>query len=520
MSEDRLKVLIVGIGESIKNLIELFFRNEKIHIVGVVDLSKDPYISKLTSKLGIQTSSDLGKFCKNGELDVVVSATDKTEVLEELHKLKPPNVEVVRGNSFKFMHHLVGEHRRIEGELRAAEEKYHTIFDNSAVAITVADSQERIVSWNKFTEDLFGMAKEDLYLKPVSSFYSQEEWKHIRSQGVRLKGIQHHLETKAIKKSGEVIDVDISISVLRDSDDSITGSIGIIRDITERKHTERELRIAEEKYRTIFDNSAVAITVADAQERIVSWNKFTEDIFGMSKDDLYLKPVSSFYSNEEWENIRSQNIRQKGMQHHLETKAIRKDGRIIDVDISISVLKDADGYITGSIGIIRDITERKQAEREMAEAYEIKSEFTSMVSHELRTPLTALKESIDIILDKSAGSINEEQQDFLTVAKRNVDRLTRLINDVLDYQKLESGKMEFHAAASDINMLANEIKDYMFTLAESKGLEFSIELQDDLPKLPFDRDKITQVLTNLVDNSIKFTEEGSIAIKTFKNNEG
>ena len=108
-------------------------------------------------------------------------------------------------------------------------------------------------------------------------------------------------------------------------------------DITEHRKAEYERRLAEEKYRMIFENSAVAITMVDKQERLISWNKFTEDLLDMGREDLHLRQASSLYPPDEWEKIKIYNVRQKGMQHHLETRMIKKDGRIIEVDISLSV---------------------------------------------------------------------------------------------------------------------------------------------------------------------------------------
>ena len=117
-------------------------------------------------------------------------------------------------------------------------------------------------------------------------------------------------------------------------------AVVVIDDITEHKKMETEHYLAQEKYRFIFENSAVAITMADEQERFISWNKFTEDLLGMDKEDLYLKPVSSLYPPSEWEKIRACDVREKKLQHHLvETTMVRKDGRIIDVDVSLSVFK-------------------------------------------------------------------------------------------------------------------------------------------------------------------------------------
>lgn len=250
-------------------------------------------------------------------------------------------------------------------ELGSLEEKYRTIFENYAIAITLADEKECIVSWNKYAEELLNMNERDLFMKPVESLYPPEEWKRIRSEHVRQKGIKYRMETKMIRKDQGPFDVEISLCTLKGAEGKIVGSVGIIKDISELKKTERKLIESEHRYRTIFENSAVAITLTDENERIISWNKYAETLLGMGKDDLYLKPVSLLYPLEEWKKIRSENVRQKGMQHHLETKILNKFSELIDVDISLSVLKNHEGKVVGSIGVIKDITERKKMEREL-----------------------------------------------------------------------------------------------------------------------------------------------------------
>jgi signal transduction histidine kinase len=162
---------------------------------------------------------------------------------------------------------------------------------------------------------------------------------------------------------------------------------------------------------------------------------------------------------------------------------------------------------------IDDITVRKQAEEKLKEAMELKSQFISTVSHELRTPLTNMKESIAIVLDEVAGEINDEQRNFLDIAKRNVDRLARLINDVLDFQKLKAGRMKLNMQENDIKEVVGEVHQTMALSAEKKGVDFSLELEDNLPRAIFDSDKIIQVLTNLISNAIKFTpEKGRVTV--------
>jgi PAS domain S-box-containing protein len=163
---------------------------------------------------------------------------------------------------------------------------------------------------------------------------------------------------------------------------------------------------------------------------------------------------------------------------------------------------------------VHDITEIKKAEEEMRKAMEMKSKFTSMVSHELRTPLSAIKGSIELVLNTTIGPLNSRQKELMDMIGKNVDRLSRLINDVLDYQKAETGKMVFVMKEDNINDVIVEVEKIMSIAAREKGIAMEVSLDKDLPPVNFSRDKITQVLTNIVNNAIKCTKKGKIAIST------
>ncbi|MCU0850242.1 MAG: PAS domain-containing protein [Candidatus Thermoplasmatota archaeon] len=260
------------------------------------------------------------------------------------------------------------EPKRTIIDLVSPQEKFETIFENFSVAITLADNEERIVSWNKYTEELLNMQEADLFMKPVRTLYPHEEWEKIRKENVRQKGIRYRMETKMIRKDHGAFDVDLSICILKGFKGELVGSVAIITDITELKKVEKELKESEKKYRTIFDNSAVAITMTDEHERIISWNRYAELLLGMNKEDLLLKPVRDLYPEAEWKKIRSQHIRQKGMQHHLETKILKKNNEQLDVDISLSVLKNHEDRVVGSIGVMKDISARKRIEKILEES--------------------------------------------------------------------------------------------------------------------------------------------------------
>jgi signal transduction histidine kinase len=160
--------------------------------------------------------------------------------------------------------------------------------------------------------------------------------------------------------------------------------------------------------------------------------------------------------------------------------------------------------------------EMESTNKKLTAMYEMQKEFTATVSHELRTPLTVIKESVAIVYDETAGPINAEQKDFLDTAKRNVDRLARLINDVLDFQKLEGEHMEFRMVEQDINDVVKEAGNSFDLSLKGKGLGLELQLQPDLPKLSFDKDRMAQVLTNLISNAMKFSDKGNIILSTEK----
>ena len=145
---------------------------------------------------------------------------------------------------------------------------------------------------------------------------------------------------------------------------------------------------------------------------------------------------------------------------------------------------------------------------------DVQREFGSTLSHELRTPLSSIKAGIDIVMSKTAGPLTDEQSKFLGKSKDSVDRLNRLINNILDLAQMESGKKKLNFASGNINDMVNFIAESQQPVAMNKGLEMHTQLDTHVPAMVFDKDKITQVLNNLINNAIKFTETGSITVTT------
>jgi len=160
-----------------------------------------------------------------------------------------------------------------------------------------------------------------------------------------------------------------------------------------------------------------------------------------------------------------------------------------------------------------------RADEEIERLSRIKDDFISVISHELRTPLTSVKESVSLVLEGIAGPLSEEQKKFLSISKNNIDRLTKLITDVLDLSKLEAGRIMMRKRKLNINDIIKDVYAALKAGAEQKNMDFSISLGDPVEPTWLDPDRIGQVLKNLISNAIKFNrDKGRIKISSSKEN--
>lgn len=272
----------------------------------------------------------------------------------------------------------------------------------------------------------------------------------------------------------------------------------------------RELQASEEKLSAILSGITDFILLIDKDRQVVWANDPAKKFFG---EEILNQACSNCSQvNAPGHSCLGRLTLQKQKNHQSEIELF-KDGERYIYWVTSNILNE-ENEDSGIIEIFRDITVRKKAAEEIAKTIEIKNEFSSMVSHELRTPLTAIKESLALVIEEKCGPLNEEQIDYLNMSIRNIERLSRLINDVLYYQKLDAEKVIYKKEINDISSTIREVEKTMHPLIRKGKLTLLTDLQEILLPQSFDKDKIIQVLMNLLNNAIKFTESGSITIST------
>ena len=278
----------------------------------------------------------------------------------------------------------------------------------------------------------------------------------------------------------------------------------IFQDITDLREGEREIL----KLTHAIEQSPSEVVITDLQGNIEYVNpKFTQ-ITGYAFDEAVGRPSNILKSGRQSKEVYDElwSILESGGEWRGEFCNKKKNGELFWEAASISTVKDEKGVPIRYIKVAEDITISKQAQEKMREFIAMKEHFISMASHELRSPLAGIKEGVGIVLDGTIGEITDEQREFLSIAKKNVDRLSRLVSDVLDFQKLHTGSMEFYFEENDLNEIIEEVHQTLGPVAKAKGLELILSLDRDIPKVVCDKDRITQVLINLVNNAVKFTD--------------
>jgi PAS domain S-box-containing protein len=386
--------------------------------------------------------------------------------------------------------------------------------------IITTDKQGIIMSFNKGAETSLGYRAEELIGQSTPSIFHDPDEVVQRAQKLTAAGIpvtsgfevfvvRSRTQQKGdvqewtyIRKDGSRLPVSLNVTALRDAAGEITAFLGIATDVSDYKRKEAALKESAQLVKSIVETVADGIVTIDAHGTILSFNTAAERLFGFSVADVLgtnvkcLMPAFYAAGHDGYLSRYLQTRKPHVIGIGREVVGQRKDGSTFPMDLAVSEMQQADQSLF--VGIVRDITERKRMER-------MKSEFVSTVSHELRTPLTSIRGALGLVIGKFANELPDKARQLLETASRNCERLTILINDILDLEKIESGQLDFEFKSLDLTALARQA----ISANEGYGQQHRVRLRLlDTPEAALvwgDEHRLLQVFANFISNAVKYS---------------
>jgi PAS domain S-box-containing protein len=412
-------------------------------------------------------------------------------------------------------------HFRLLRESRLIDARYRDLLESMPDAILILNDTGRIVLVNARAEAVFGHARDHLIgqqveiLLPTRFRPTHAGHRHRYFEQPRTREMGAGLELYGLRSNGEEFPVEISLSPLRTDEGTLV--MTAIRDITDR-------RKAEQKFRGLLESAPDAMVIVDRTGRIVLVNTQTERLFGYARAELLgrsvdiLVPIRFRAGHGEHRTRYFADSRVRPMGAGLQLHGCRKDGSEFPVEISLSPLDTEDGTLVSSS--IRDITDRRRVERalqeknvELERASRAKDQFLASMSHELRTPLNAVIGFTGTLLMKLPGPLTSDQDKQLRIVQASARHLLSLINDLLDLAKIESGNVELDLQPVPVCDVVREVCSSLQPAAQKKGLALNLQLPAAEVMARTDRRSLSQILINLTNNAIKFTERGEVRLE-------
>ena len=392
----------------------------------------------------------------------------------------------------------------------------HAIVSITDVAGTIIYANDRFCEISGYTRDqLIGCNHRILNSKVHPPELFQEMWGTISLGGVWRGEICNRAS------DGHLYWVSATILPLLGSDGQPQQYIGIRTDISDRKRMEAQLSEQLHLVEELIEAIPIPLYLKDATGRYIRLNRAFESFLNVRREDVIGQTIEDLLSSEDARlhlEKDTELFALKGMQTY-EAVVHSRDGLTHDTIYRKAVLTRRDGSVSGLLGTIIDITDRKRTEMEILQAKDAaeaasraKSDFLANMSHEIRTPMNGIIGMTDLALDTE---VTEEQQEYLSIVKSSAESLLTIINDILDFSKIEAGKLHVEKVSFDLHRVIGETLKTQALRTHEKKIELVSEIMPDVPhQVLGDPGRIKQVLLNLIGNAIKFTEHGEVALRT------
>ena len=401
--------------------------------------------------------------------------------------------------------------------------------DRARLAAIVASSDDAIIgktlagivtSWNPAAERMFGWTAEEAIGRHITLIIPKDrlsEEDHVLGHIRRGERVDH-FETVRVAKDGRLLSVSLTVSPIRSAAGEIIGASKIARDVTARQEDEA----ARARLAAIIDSTDDAIVGKTLGGIITSWNPAAERMFGWAAAEAVGCHISLIIPDDRWpeeEEVLAR-IRRGERVEHFDTIRVTKDGRFLDISLTVSPIRDAGGRIIGASKVARDITARRRLEEERehllareqrarAEAEALnrtKDEFLATMSHELRTPLNAIFGWARMLQSSTLDATTQARA--LDAIVRAASAQSRLVEDLLDLSRIVTGRMRLELEHYDIRAVTEAALDTVRPAATAKSLTIATRFEPHLPAMTGAPARLQQVVWNLLMNAVKFTPSG------------
>ncbi len=435
---------------------------------------------------------------------------------------------LARDNLERRVEERTAELREKQVQLKQAEEQSRLLLESAADGIFGVGEEGLVNFINPAGCAMLGFEAAEVIGRKVHPLVH-----HTRADGTPYpidECPMHHTLTRGTissvddeilwRKDGTSFPVEYTSVPVR-KDEKIAGTVIVFRDITERREAERKLRESEERLKTILVTANEGFWMIDNEAKVLHANDAMCAILGRPREEIMGRTIFDFLDDENRELLRKQlRLREAGKASNYEMALVRPDGSQVPCLVSGTPLFDGDGNRIGSFALYTDITERKRMEYELVEAKEIaeeatraKSDFLANMSHEIRTPMNAIIGMSHLTLKTG---LTDKQYGYLSKIQTAAHSLLGIINDILDFSKIEAGKLDMESVDFDLDEVLDNLANLINVKVQEKDdLELLFSTSQDVPRsLVGDPLRVGQVLVNLANNAVKFTDSGEIVVST------
>ena len=440
------------------------------------------------------------------------------------------NLNAVRDNNiivaFEGTLRDITARKRTEQALRDSEHRFRRIFESFQDTYYEADMNGILTALSPSVESHYGYHPDELIGKPAISVYANPAQREDLFEILSKHGFVNDFELMLINKAGEVRPASCSTRLVFNEHNQPVAVQGVLRDITERKKSEADLRNSEARYRSIFNSIPDAFleinsfgTIVNASPSVAQFHYHPKKIIGSNISGL-------FVNKHDWINIKNWLHAHNDIQDQ-ESMLIKNNDEPVPVSITAyKIDNNNDNSMGNSICIIRDISDNKHYEQELEltrdqalEASRAKSSFLANMSHELRTPLNAIIGYSEMLAEEAADEGREQMHTDLIKIQSSGKHLLSVISDILDLSKIEAGKLELNIEEYSIKDLVNEILVTITPLAQLNRNELACLCSLEQDKIQTDIMRLKQALFNLLSNACKFTSDGAVTLEIYSHHD-